>query len=96
MPIGVGHWWVILLVLLIVLIMYGPGKIPDVGSAMGKAIREFRKASSDLREQVLAGQPSEKSEPDNTGDLESLPTTTAPGAEKTEMPAAKGRLREDS
>lgn len=96
MPIGVGHWWVILLVLLIVLIVYGPGKIPDVGSAIGKAVREFRKASSDLREEIGAGQSSEKPEPDNTGEPETLPTTAAPAVEQTEMPAATGRLREDS
>ena len=28
----------------------GPGKLPDVGAALGKSIREFRKASSDIAE----------------------------------------------
>ena len=32
------------LILMIVLIVFGVGKLPQVGSAMGKAIREFRKA----------------------------------------------------
>ncbi len=52
MPLGLGHWWVILIVLAIVLIVYGPGKLPEVGGAVGKAMREFRKASSDLQEEI--------------------------------------------
>lgn len=45
-----GHWYLIIIVLLIVLIIWGPGKLPDVGAGMGRAIREFRKASSETRE----------------------------------------------
>lgn len=32
------------LILVIVLIVFGVGRLPQVGGAMGKAIREFRKA----------------------------------------------------
>jgi sec-independent protein translocase protein TatA len=35
------------LILLIILIVFGAGKLPQVGSALGKTIREFRKASRD-------------------------------------------------
>jgi TatA/E family protein of Tat protein translocase len=38
----------LIIVLVIALIVLGPGKLPDVGAALGKGIREFRKASSDL------------------------------------------------
>jgi TatA/E family protein of Tat protein translocase len=61
MPFIGGHWYIILLVLLIVLIVYGPGKLPDVGGAIGKGIREFRKASSDLTEEIKKGPTSEAS-----------------------------------
>jgi sec-independent protein translocase protein TatA len=33
------------LILLIILIVFGVGKLPQVGGAIGKSIREFRKAS---------------------------------------------------
>jgi TatA/E family protein of Tat protein translocase len=49
--IGTGHLWIIAIVLVIVLIIWGPGKLPDVGSGLGRAIREFRKASSETREE---------------------------------------------
>lgn len=32
------------LILLLVLIVFGVGKLPEVGSALGKSIREFNKA----------------------------------------------------
>jgi sec-independent protein translocase protein TatA len=50
-----GHWYVLVIVLAIVLIVYGPGKLPEVGGAIGKAMREFRKASTDLQEDIKRG-----------------------------------------
>lgn len=40
----------LILILIIALIVIGPGKLPDVGSALGKSIREFRKAATDVKE----------------------------------------------
>jgi sec-independent protein translocase protein TatA len=40
----------LIIILVIALIVIGPGRLPDVGSALGKSIREFRKASSDVTE----------------------------------------------
>ena len=53
MPFGAAHWPYIIILLVIVLIIWGPGKLPDLGSGMGKAIREFKKASSDIRDNVV-------------------------------------------
>lgn len=35
--------WEILLVLLIVLLVFGAKKLPEIGRALGNAIREFKK-----------------------------------------------------
>src|SRR5205823_13362096 len=51
MPGFFGHWYILVLILVIVLIVYGPGKLPEVGGAIGKAMREFRKTSSDIQEE---------------------------------------------
>jgi TatA/E family protein of Tat protein translocase len=50
MPFGAGHWPFLLILLVIVLIIWGPGKLPELGSGMGKAIREFRKASTEVKD----------------------------------------------
>lgn len=50
----------LILILIIVLIIFGPGKLPDVGKALGSAIREFRRTSSgDFEEErnVKQGKP---------------------------------------
>src|SRR2546422_6983532 len=49
MPFGIGPLELIV-VLVIALLVLGPGKLPDVGSALGKSIREFRKAASDVED----------------------------------------------
>ena len=40
----------LILILVIALVIIGPGRLPDVGAALGKSIREFRKASTDMAE----------------------------------------------
>jgi sec-independent protein translocase protein TatA len=40
----------LIVILVIALLIIGPGKLPDVGSALGTSIREFRKASSDVQD----------------------------------------------
>jgi len=47
MPFNIGPGELII-VLIIALIVVGPGKLPDVGASLGKSIREFRKAASDV------------------------------------------------
>jgi TatA/E family protein of Tat protein translocase len=53
MSFGAGHWPYIVILLVIVLIIWGPGKLPDLGSALGKGIREFRKATNDIKDSVV-------------------------------------------
>ena len=53
MPFNIGPGELII-VLIIALIVVGPGKLPDVGSALGKSIREFRKAAADVKESSLS------------------------------------------
>ncbi len=48
---GLGGWE-IAIILLIVLIIFGPSKLPQMGQAMGKAIREFKKAGRELKSEV--------------------------------------------
>ena len=37
----------LIIILVIALLILGPGKLPDVGAAIGKSIREFRQSSKD-------------------------------------------------
>jgi sec-independent protein translocase protein TatA len=44
--------WELILVLVIALIIFGPGKLPEVGKAVGKGLNEFKKASTEVKKQV--------------------------------------------
>ena len=45
-----GH---MLLILIVALIVIGPGKLPEVGAAIGKSFREFQKASGDIQGSLM-------------------------------------------
>ncbi len=60
---GLGPWELII-VLAIVLVVFGAGKVPTVGSSLGEAIKNFRKAVKDSQgssESQVAKEPKEKS-----------------------------------
>ena len=42
----------LIIILVIALLILGPGKLPEVGASLGKSIREFRKASTDLQDSM--------------------------------------------
>ncbi|MGE5552849.1 MAG: twin-arginine translocase TatA/TatE family subunit [Betaproteobacteria bacterium] len=42
----------LIIILVLALIIFGPGKLPDVGRAIGKSINEFKKASKEITEEV--------------------------------------------
>jgi sec-independent protein translocase protein TatA len=42
----------LILLLVIVLIILGPGRVPEIGNALGRGMREFRKASADFEESM--------------------------------------------
>ena len=65
----------LVIILVIALLVLGPGKLPDVGAALGKSIREFRKASSDLTDAVKV-------------DTSPLPAPGAPVAPTAAVPPA--------
>ncbi len=56
----------LILILIIGLVVFGPGKLPEVGSALGRSLREFKKAASEIEEapkkkkKIEAEQPEEE------------------------------------
>jgi sec-independent protein translocase protein TatA len=51
MPFNIGPFE-LLLVLVLALLVLGPGKLPEVGNALGRTIREFRKATTEVEDAV--------------------------------------------
>ncbi len=42
----------LVIILIIILIIFGTGKLPEIGGALGKGIRNFRKASHEKPEEI--------------------------------------------
>jgi sec-independent protein translocase protein TatA len=42
----------ILLILLVILILFGARRLPEIGKGLGKGIREFKKASREITDEI--------------------------------------------
>ena len=40
----------LILILAVILVVFGPGKLPEIGAAVGRSFREFRKATTEVIE----------------------------------------------
>ncbi len=74
----------LIIILAIALLIVGPGRLPEMGNAIGRTIKEFRKASSDITDGIDSDKDSNPAKtssdtaapPPNTLSSESKPNTT--------------------
>ena len=50
----------LILILIIGLVVFGPGKLPGVGKALGQSIKEFRQANSEDEKTVEIAEKTDK------------------------------------
>ena len=43
----------LIVIFVVILIVYGPGKLPQIGSALGQGISEFKRAAAGLEESLF-------------------------------------------
>jgi sec-independent protein translocase protein TatA len=55
----------LLIILVLVMIVFGAGKLPQVGSALGKGLRNFKKGVNDSEEDIEEGEVEEIAEKEN-------------------------------
>lgn len=51
---GLGGWE-ILLIMLVILIFFGAKKIPELARGLGKGIREFKDATTEIKDEIEEG-----------------------------------------
>ena len=51
-----GHWFEILIILALALLVFGPKRMIEMGSSLGKAFRELRNAAKEMDWSSLTGQ----------------------------------------
>jgi TatA/E family protein of Tat protein translocase len=50
MPFTGAHFWELLPLVLLALLFFGPKRLPEMGSAIGKTIKEFQKSMREVKE----------------------------------------------
>lgn len=68
----------IMIILLVVLLLFGAKRLPEVGSSIGKGIREFKRSISDTQDAIM-----------NPDDRTNLPPRQADGAQQPNTPAGE-------
>lgn len=82
MPFGFHPMYLVVL-LVIVLVIFGPGKLPHLGGAIGKSMREFRRSAEEVGDQIKgAGEERTEGETQRTGEA---PQPQTPSSEQHEM-----------
>lgn len=81
LPFGI-HPGFLLILLIIVLIVFGPGKLPELGSAIGRGIREFRKESDKIVDEVRSSGTEKESPPAAATEVKPTESRPAAGSEK--------------
>lgn len=67
----------ILLILVVALVVIGPKRLPDIARALGKAMREFRRATDDVRQNL---------------DIDSIDLESKPSRQQAQPPLHSTRL----
>jgi len=75
----------LILILAVALIILGPRKLPEIARALGKGISEFRRATSDLKDEIRKVEEEIEEPPPQARTEDEPPPSTAPPSD----PAAK-------
>jgi TatA/E family protein of Tat protein translocase len=49
-----GHIWELAIILGLALVVFGPKRLPEIGGALGKGIREFKQSTSELSDSITS------------------------------------------
>jgi sec-independent protein translocase protein TatA len=96
----------LLLILVIALIVFGPKRLPEIGRTIGKSLREFRRASEGIRDEVRRHLDLDEQEDDGFTGTYPIPTNgrvadgdagaTEPGPHDQALPSGNGPAPEET
>lgn len=67
----------LIIVLLLIVLLFGAGKVPEIGGALGKGMKEFRSAAREADRGTDTPQPPEEPDVAPAGEPEQAPTVPA-------------------
>lgn len=78
--------WELVLILVIALIVFGPQKLPEMGRAVGRAMREFKKATRELTDELQTVQADLEKEVEGRKEAKAQDTQEAKAQDRQEDP----------
>jgi sec-independent protein translocase protein TatA len=87
---GIGNlgWSGLVLILVALLLVFGPSKLPEIGKAFGKSLREFKKATSGIMDEATQAAKEEPTQVAQKVDVEPIELKTEKKA-ASEAPASQ-------
>lgn len=89
-PLGI---WELLIILVVVLLIFGPRRLPEMAKGLGQSVREFRKGIRDIRNDFEEGETSDAAPPSQAS-AAAAPAAPAP-AQAAPPPAAETAATSD-
>ena len=87
-PLGI---WELLIILVVVLLIFGPRRLPEMAKGLGQSVREFRKGIRDIKndfEEGEKGASTSSAQATPTTEPSTQPPTQAATSPQTAQPAA--------
>ena len=73
---GPLSWWELAILLLLLLLIFGPKRLPEMGRSLGKGIREFKESITNTGRDDRDDEPDEPAERAELPPAEETPVTT--------------------
>ena len=71
----------IMLIMVVVLLLFGAKRLPEVGASIGKGIREFKRSLTDTQEAIMGPDETQRNVPPRQMDATAPPASNAPAGE---------------
>ena len=91
-PLGLPE---IIIILVIVLLVFGPRRLPEMAKGIGQSVREFRKGIRDMKDDITGDneEKTDKSSHVSTAKSEAAEGTTTTTEKSTEKPVEKTEVK---
>lgn len=90
-PLGLPE---IIIILVIVLLVFGPRRLPEMAKGIGQSVREFRKGIRDMKDEITGDDDkNDKSSNVSTAKSEAAEGTTTTTEKSTEKPVEKTEVK---
>ena len=70
----------IMLIMVVVLLLFGAKRLPEVGASIGKGIREFKRSLSDTQDAIMGSDDAQRNLPPRQMDAAAPPPSPPPNA----------------